>query len=104
VVSCCENGNEHSGYIKCGQFIEQLKNGQLHGHCRMNVTNPYRYAPCTLRHVPSAHSKLAMVQRPAQRHNNAAAGCHGYCGRSMTGDPAPAPMAALSAEDSCEVD
>ena len=66
----------------------------------MYVTTPYRYARCTLRYVPSAHSKLAT----AQRHNNAVAGCHGYCGRSMTGDPAPAPMAALSAEDSYEVD
>jgi len=23
---CCENGNEHSGPIKCGEFLNQLKN------------------------------------------------------------------------------
>jgi hypothetical protein len=26
LTGCCEDGNEHSGSIKCGKFLEQLRN------------------------------------------------------------------------------
>ena len=29
VVGTFECGNEHSGFIKCGEFLDQLKTGQL---------------------------------------------------------------------------
>jgi hypothetical protein len=29
VVGCCECGNEPSGSIKCGEFLDQLRTGQL---------------------------------------------------------------------------
>ena len=29
VAGTCECGNELSGYIKCGEFLDQLKNVQL---------------------------------------------------------------------------
>ena len=29
VAGTCEYGDEHSGSIKCGEFLDQLKTGQL---------------------------------------------------------------------------
>jgi len=29
VAGCCEHGNEHSGSVKCGEFCDWLRNGQL---------------------------------------------------------------------------
>ena len=29
LAGTCEYGNEHSGSIKCGEFLDQLQNGYL---------------------------------------------------------------------------
>lgn len=29
VADCCEHGNEHLGFKKCGEFLDQLMNEQL---------------------------------------------------------------------------
>ena len=53
VVDACECGNEHSGSVKCGEFLDQLQTSQLlkkdrcTKHVETEVNNKHLIvAPC----------------------------------------------------------
>ena len=37
MASLCEHGNEHSGFIKCKEFLDQLKNWLFKKDCSVHL-------------------------------------------------------------------
>jgi hypothetical protein len=44
VAGCCEHGNEPSGFIKCGEFLDQMRDRQL----LEKDSVPWYYLACEL--------------------------------------------------------